>query len=53
MRKLAVLALAFVMAAGEGPVVGQTPTLERALSRARAATPLSAVVGEGPGGLAG
>lgn len=40
MRTLAVLALASLMLAAAGPVVSQTPTLEEALRRARAATPL-------------
>jgi len=40
MRTLVVLALASLTLAGAGPVVGQTPTLEQALRRAREATPL-------------
>lgn len=40
MRTLAVLALATLTLAGGGPVVSQTPTMEQALRRARAATPL-------------
>jgi len=40
MRVLAVLALAALTLAGAGPVVGQTPTMEQALRRARDHTPL-------------
>lgn len=40
MRALAVLTLASLTLASAGPVVSQTPTLEQALRRAHAATPL-------------
>lgn len=40
MRALAVLTLVSLALTGAGPVVGQTPTLDQALRRAEAATPL-------------